>query len=256
LPVADSDDTGGDGRIAMAAEVTPTHVSHPSVLSMSSSRKVQLVFAYRKPFCSSGALPCGSDGERTVESRQTSIAVSGQTSFNDRTRGDHRVVATHRAWKILVAVLLAGLLIVSVQGATSTTVQGANPTGYTVVGTRIIGPSGGQFIPYGFVVECMSFRMPVNQLCTGNDPHTNQTGQAIVLAAGTTWNANVIRFQVAQENLFSGGHGAINPSYVALMDGLVSEANGLGMVAIMTLQERNQHGPVGPTSSSTQAIRR
>lgn len=35
------------------------------------------------------------------------------------------------------------------------------------------------------------------------------------------------------------------------LTGLVNEANGLGMVAIMTLQERNQTGQAGPTSSST-----
>jgi hypothetical protein len=120
-----------------------------------------------------------------------------------------------------------------------------------VVRNKIIGPDGYQFIPYGFVVECLSFKMPVTQLCTGHDPHTNQTGQAIVQAAGTMWNANVIRFQVSQENLFSGPGGSVNPAYVSLMDGLVSQTNSLGMVAILTLQEENQSKQSGPTASST-----
>ena len=161
-------------------------------------------------------------------------------------------MTTRRAGAMVMAVLLSGVVIgAAVQGGTAAVVHGAVPPGYTVVNTRIIGPTGRQFIPYGFVVECMSFSLPVNQLCTGHDPHTNQTGWATVLSAGTTWNANVIRFQVAQENLFGGPRGAVDPAYVALMDGLVNEANGLGMVAIMTLQERNQTGQAGPTSSST-----
>ncbi len=42
----------------------------------------------------------------------------------------------------------------------------------------------------------------------------------------------------------------MNPALINLMDGLVNQANGLGMVAIITLQERNQTKQNGPTSSS------
>lgn len=162
----------------------------------------------------------------------------------------HRRPTRWRGARAVLAASLAAALVFSVLQVTAS-VRAATPGGYTVVRNKIIGPDHLQFIPYGFVVECMSFALPVTQLCTGNDPHTNQSGQAIVQTAGTMWNANVIRFQIAQENLFSGPRGSVNPAFVSLMDGLVSQANTLGMVAIVTLQERNTTKQSGPTSSNS-----
>jgi hypothetical protein len=46
-----------------------------------------------------------------------------------------------------------------------------------------------------------------------------------------------LRFQVAQESLFSGPGGSVNQTYLNLVDSMVKQANSLGMVAIVTLQE-------------------
>lgn len=122
---------------------------------------------------------------------------------------------------------------------------------FRVVGNQIIAPNGTQFVPYGVVIECAALQVTsISSLCTGDDPSEN-TGIAVVDAAATDWSANVVRFQFAQENLFSGPNGSVDPAYVNLVDSLVDEANSLDMVAIVTLQEEDQSGYVFPTASST-----
>jgi hypothetical protein len=112
--------------------------------------------------------------------------------------------------------------------------------------------NGKQFIPYGFVVACAAYpdMTDISRLCTGDDISHN-TGNAVIKAAAVTWHANIVRLQVAQEDLFSGAGGSVNQAYVNLVDGLVSEANSLGMVAIVTLQEELAGGYAFPTASST-----
>jgi hypothetical protein len=130
------------------------------------------------------------------------------------------------------------------KSASATSASGS----FEVIGNQIIAPNGQQFVPYGVVVQCASLRTSnVSTLCTGD--YTN-SGSSIISAAAKDWNASVVRLQLAQENLFSGPDGAVNPSYVQLVDGLVGEANSLGMVAIVTLQEENEGGYVEPTASS------
>ena len=113
------------------------------------------------------------------------------------------------------------------KSASATSVSGS----FEVVGNQIIAPNGQQFVPYGVVVQCASIKMAnVSKLCAGSGSSAN-SGTSIISAAATDWNASVVRLQLAQENLFSGPDGTVNPTYVQLVDGLVSEANSLGMVS-------------------------
>jgi hypothetical protein len=185
-----------------------------------------------------------------VEFGQGSIGVPGRPDLFGWSNGPRRYDAIQKAGQAVTAVLLVAFLMVSPLAA-------AGSAGYTVVGNKILRPGGSQFIPYGFVVECPSFSMPISKLCTGQDPNgNNQPGSAQVAAAASHWNANTIRFQMSRESLFatprsSAACGPVNSAYESLMDGLVNEANSLGMVASLTLQETNQSGQPGPTPSST-----
>jgi Cellulase (glycosyl hydrolase family 5) len=120
---------------------------------------------------------------------------------------------------------------------TTTTEPASTTTGtYNVVGNKIIGPDGKQFVPYGFVIECMAKTGPIDTLCQANSENPN-SGSELVSAAATYWHANVLRFQVSQEALFSGPGGSVDQTYLDLVDHMVEQANDLGMVAIVTLQE-------------------
>jgi len=129
---------------------------------------------------------------------------------------------------------------------------------FNVSGNMIVGPGGQQFVPYGVVVECLAeHTTDITKLCAGPASGVSagalvraNTGAAIVTAAAQGWNANIIRFQVSQENLFSGPNGSVNPAYVDLVDSFVTQTNRLGMVATITLQEEDQHGYAYPTESS------
>ena len=120
---------------------------------------------------------------------------------------------------------------------------------FKVVGNQIIEPNGKQFVPYGVVVECAGMKAPKQNLCTGNDA-TGNKGTDMVNAAAKDWNMNILRFQVAQENLFN-SDGSVNNDYLNLIDGLVKQTNSLGMVATITLQEEEYSGPAFPTASAT-----
>lgn len=122
-------------------------------------------------------------------------------------------------------------------------------TGFFVAGNKIIGPNGKQFVPYGVVIECPSLTKPVTSLCQGNYL-THNTASAQIEAAAKYWNMNILRFQVAQEQLFN-HKGSINYPYLNLIDSLVKQTNSLGMVAIITLQEEHYNGPAYPTSTAT-----
>jgi hypothetical protein len=152
---------------------------------------------------------------------------------------------------LAVLVLLSAMGWLTYNESHLTSASATSGSGsFEVVGNRIIAPSGAQFVPYGVVVQCASIETSnVSSLCTGQDRSGN-TGSAVIDAAATDWHASVVRLQLAQENLFSGPDGSVNPTYVQLVDSLVNDANSLGMVAIITLQEEHEHGYVAPTASS------
>jgi hypothetical protein len=120
---------------------------------------------------------------------------------------------------------------------------GGAPT-FSVVKTRIMNTTTNkQFVPYSFVLPCTiatdSSGTP-SSVCTGNNG-TENTGIAIIDAGANTWNANVLRLQIAQGLLFTNltpdASGSVNTGYINVIDGLVNEANKYGMVATITLQE-------------------
>jgi hypothetical protein len=154
---------------------------------------------------------------------------------------------------VLIAIVAVGWSVGSAYGSTvsSSSVMHATSGPFQVVGNKVLAPNGSQFVPYGTVVECPAVATTnIANLCKGY-VGTVDSGTAIVAAAAQIWHSNVVRFQLAQENLFSGPGGSVNPVYVALVNGLVSEANSYGMVAIITLQEEEHGGYSAPTSTST-----
>ncbi|HUD10392.1 MAG TPA: cellulase family glycosylhydrolase, partial [Candidatus Saccharimonadales bacterium] len=139
---------------------------------------------------------------------------------------------------------------------------------FSVVGNKIMESNHTQFVPYGFVLECPAIDAPqvatnsiaINSkgsLCDGSD-YSGNSGVDQIQAAATDWNANIVRLQVAQEALFNGtstvdGTTGINMAYLTLINNLVTQANSLGMVATVTLQEEvDGSGSFAfPTASST-----
>lgn len=120
---------------------------------------------------------------------------------------------------------------------------------FSIVGNKIIGPNGKQFIPYGVVLECPANKKDsISDICTGKDI-TQNTGEATINAAAKSWSMNIMRFQVAQEHLFN-QDGSVNSQYIGLVDKLVKQANNLGMVVTITLQEEQFSGPAFPTATS------
>lgn len=121
---------------------------------------------------------------------------------------------------------------------------------YKVKGNKVVGANGVQFVPYGFVIDCSSLRdVPVNDLCNGDSPTDPWNASAMLTAASSFWNSDVIRFQVAQEYLFSPS-GRVNTKYRDLIDSLVDQATSLHMASIVTLQEERFHAPPLPTATA------
>ena len=165
-----------------------------------------------------------------------------------------RVLGHARLW-VTTAVLVGAVSLGASGQLGSARLPGAETAAsgtFHVAGNEIVSPNGSRFVPYGVVIECLSFRSALwNEPC-GSQTSEGNTGSSIVTAAADNWDANVVRFQVAQENLFSGPGGSVNQAYVRLVDSMVDQANSLGMVAILTLQEENQNGYAEPTASSAE----
>lgn len=145
-------------------------------------------------------------------------------------------------WLVLVAVL--GLVVlppVEVGASSESTHIGA----YRVVGDRVVAPNGKQFVPYGFVLSCLAERtFECATRSTPSDPISDVTK---IEAAKTYWHANVVRLQVAPQDLLSGGN-RLNQAVLADLTKEVSLANRLGMVAIVTDQEEYFNGSPLPTA--------
>lgn len=130
-------------------------------------------------------------------------------------------------------------------GHVATALPRATPP-YRVVGNEVIGANHVRLVPYGFVVDCMALKSPpVSALCTGNSGQDPWNATAMLNAARRYWHADVIRFQVADPYLFSGG--GINAGYLHLVDRLVDQATSLHMASIVTLQTERFNEPVFPT---------
>ena len=143
----------------------------------------------------------------------------------------------------LTRCLAAGLAMAAI--STAACAQGAAP-GFHVDGNKIIGPNGSQFVPYGFVLECMA-KTNLDKLCmpTEKRPYVDTDK---IRAAASFWHANIVRFQVAQETLFN--QSPYNAKYLGLVDQEVNLANSLGLVVTITLQEEEYKGDPLPTISA------
>jgi hypothetical protein len=136
-------------------------------------------------------------------------------------------------------------------GSTQTTTSPgtSNPPaeGYDVVGNEILEPGGRQFVPYGFVVNCLADKSLGCLTSTNLHPLTDST---LIRAAAGYWHADVIRIQVAPENLLSGT--TVNTPVLNDLTSEVNLVNSLGMVAIITDQQEEYKGPTLPTASAVQ----
>jgi hypothetical protein len=115
------------------------------------------------------------------------------------------------------------------------------------VGNKILEPNNLQFVPYGFVVYCLAERTLTCNDPTSSDPVTDSVR---IQDAASYWHANVVRIQVAEENLFQGS--GVNATVMGVLQQEVHLANSLGMVAIITQQEEQYQGPPLPTAASVQ----
>ena len=119
------------------------------------------------------------------------------------------------------------------------------PGSYQVVGTHVVDPNGNRFVPYGFVVECLA---SVSLTCAVPGARLPAPDLREIQAAAVTWHSNIVRLQVSQEHLFD--QSPYDATYLAQVDAAVNEANSLGMIAIVSLQEEQYNGPVMPTATA------
>jgi hypothetical protein len=121
-----------------------------------------------------------------------------------------------------------------------------------VKGNEVVGANGVQFVPYGFVIDCTSLTdVPEPDLCQGESNQSPWPGSSMLTAAASFWHADVVRFQVSQEYLFSSS-GQVNTQYRDLIQTLVNQATSLHMASILTLQEERFHSTPLPTASAIQ----
>jgi hypothetical protein len=159
---------------------------------------------------------------------------------------------------VLLLGVIAIVIAVAVAPSTPTPRRSATPPstattapattgGFHVVGNQVLDATGRQFIPYGFVVWCLSSP----DLSCGHGSSSNPNTDADkIRAAASFWHANVVRIQVAWQHLFPTGNSAIDASYLAQLDSEVQLANSLHMVAIITLQTERYQGSVMPDAQA------
>ncbi len=164
-----------------------------------------------------------------------------------------------RRWVLLVVVLAVigiGVWLLTSTGhkslTTPVTAPPATPVPVTpppgalrVVGNQVLDSSGTQYIPYGFVVWCLSSPDPSCNRPSSADPNTDADR---IRAAATFWHANTIRIQVAWQNLFVGSSTTINQAFLGQLDSEVALAGSLHLVSIITLQTERYDGSIMPDS--------
>lgn len=138
----------------------------------------------------------------------------------------------------------------SVRGPSTTqTTKGSGrvPTtsiSFRVKGNKILESNGRQYVPYGFVLWCLS--APTLSSCdSGPDSDSKK-----IVAAATFWHANTVRLQVAWQHLFIGNSASVNQSFVQMLDSEVSLANSYHMVVIITLQTERYKGSLMPDDNA------
>jgi hypothetical protein len=159
--------------------------------------------------------------------------------------GDGGGTERRRFGKALCAVVVALMVLASIWYPATRASGNATAGSYQVVGTHVVDPNGSRFVPYGFVVECLA---SVSLTCAVPGVHQPAKDLGTIQAAAVTWHSNIVRLQVSQEHLFD--QSPYDSAYLAQIDAAVNEANSLGMVAIVSLQEEQFNGPLMPTASA------
>ncbi len=130
--------------------------------------------------------------------------------------------------------------------SSTTTQTPAVPSGFTTSGNQILSAAGSPFIARGLEVYDLSNSNWQNNLAqdakVGN--LTNQEFEA----AHSFWNANIIRIQLAQDNLMAPN----GSQYLTEIQGLVSMANNNGLAVILSDQTEETSNEPAPTQESVQ----
>jgi Cellulase (glycosyl hydrolase family 5) len=149
-----------------------------------------------------------------------------------------------------VRVLVRWLVVVCALAATApAAVAAPPPSPYHVSGNKVLGRNGNRFVPYGFVIDCAAPAKPVASLCRGGTKTQPWTGARMLAAAARFWHADVVRIQVASDQLMP-GQDTINRTYLKLIDRLVARATRLHLVTILSLQTEYFNGPALPTTAA------
>jgi hypothetical protein len=165
------------------------------------------------------------------------------------------------AWRWLILVLVLAVVGFGVWLTTSTSHRshtGGHPAppvtsvpvippsgALRVAGNQVLDSAGHRYIPYGFVVWCLS---SPDLSCTQPSSTNPNTDSDKIRAAATFWHANTIRIQVAWQHLFVGSSTTVDQSYLARLDGEVALAGSLHLVSIITLQTERYGGSIMPDS--------
>jgi hypothetical protein len=138
---------------------------------------------------------------------------------------------------LVVILLVAGFLWLRHKSPPPLTVPISNQ--YTVVGNKIIGPTGKQFIPEGIVVLGLS--LPDWQAYVSSDEND-------IAAIADFWHANAVRLQIAPTNLLFGHN---TSSFLAAVKKEVSYALSLGLDVWISAQYEHVSS-LGMPNQSTQ----
>jgi hypothetical protein len=150
---------------------------------------------------------------------------------------------------VLVATA-AVILAISVSSTSATALPLVPPEPpFHVSGNKVLGHNEVRFVPQGFVIDCAAYDKPVETLCKGETEQDPWPVEEMLKAAAGFWHANVVRVQVAPEQLMPGSS-EVDKAYLELVESIVSQATKkLGMVTILTDQTEEFDGPALPVKS-------
>ena len=163
--------------------------------------------------------------------------ATNQQGFQGAGDGGGTKRKRRRFGKALCAVAAALMVLASIWYPATRASGNGTPGSYQVVGTHVVDPNGSRFVPFGFVVECLA---SVSLTCAVPGAHQPAGYLRTIQAAAVTWHSNIVRLQVSQEHLFA--QSPYDSTYLAQIDAAVNEANSLGMIAIVSLQEEQFNG--------------